>query len=336
MLLLLLPVWNGHSCPLPLTLTLMYGSLAHTPPSLPPPPCALHSPAPWCTKDAEREGVTRTRVTPSYSTHLTLVKASQMNADFSEFTFAYAVTDDLIHGHGMRITIAPVFPSLVEEGWSGGGYDLRLDRPGAPLFLQFKLSDRMVRGTASEAKEHLFTLPFYRMHLRARKHSIQHDLLLDLESHGEEVYYVAPAFDEKHELDAAYRAHQVWNRSFRLRPMEIGPLPTDDYHHIAFQYPGNWILRSPTEGKRGTSTSTEEIEKRLLRKISAPNAPTARSALESTDKNIRDVAASQKWTLTESEQEGLVGLEKDLRPLERAAYLARRFFDCQLFIASAR
>jgi len=56
------PVWNGHSCPLPLTLPLIYDLPVPTLPFVAQlsPSCALHSPALWCTKDAEREGVTVT------------------------------------------------------------------------------------------------------------------------------------------------------------------------------------------------------------------------------------------------------------------------------------
>jgi hypothetical protein len=72
----------------------------------------------------------------------------------------------------MSVTVAPVLPSLIEEGKVGGGYDLRLYRPGAPLFVQFKLADRMVRRNAAEVKAGWLTIPFNRMHLRARKRSL--------------------------------------------------------------------------------------------------------------------------------------------------------------------
>lgn len=63
-----------------------------------------------------------------------------MDPDFSEFSYGYCVTDDLINGRGMAVKAAPVFPSLIQEGKKDGGYDVRLERPGLPLFLQFKLA----------------------------------------------------------------------------------------------------------------------------------------------------------------------------------------------------
>jgi hypothetical protein len=72
---------------------------------------------------------------------------------FSEFSYGYCVTEDLAVGQNMPLTAAPVFPSLVQEGQSGVGYDVRFELPGIPLFLQFKLVDQMVRGNANEAKQ---------------------------------------------------------------------------------------------------------------------------------------------------------------------------------------
>lgn len=62
---------------------------------------------------------------------------------FSEFSYGYAVTEDIVRSSG-PLKAAPAFPSLQEEG-SRGGFDVKLDLPASPLFLQFKLSDCMVR-----------------------------------------------------------------------------------------------------------------------------------------------------------------------------------------------
>jgi hypothetical protein len=43
------------------------------------------------------------------------------------------------------LKVAPVFPSLIQEGRTGGGYDVLLE-PGFPLFLQFKISQYMARA----------------------------------------------------------------------------------------------------------------------------------------------------------------------------------------------
>lgn len=85
-----------------------------------------------------------------------------------------------------------------EEG-KKGGYDVGLPRRGAPPFLQFKRTEKMVRNKASHAGE--VGVPHYRMHLRPKRHSDQHELLLDLENQGHEVYYAAPRFHTSDELN---------------------------------------------------------------------------------------------------------------------------------------
>ncbi|PYP92242.1 MAG: hypothetical protein DMG65_04645 [Candidatus Angelobacter sp. Gp1-AA117] len=76
--------------------------------------------------------------------------------EFSEFSYGYCITEDLIIGDGTPLTAAPVFPSLIDKGQPGVGYDLKLNKPGTPLFLQFKLVHQMVRGNAKEAKKGTF------------------------------------------------------------------------------------------------------------------------------------------------------------------------------------
>ena len=152
---------------------------------------------------------------------------------FSEFTYGFALTNELI-----SVTPAlsvPIFPSLIEEG-RGAGYDVRLDLPGKPLFIQFKLS-RLMRGRrAIEFQNREFYAPFYRMSFRARARSRQHELLQTLEQQNSEgVYYVAPAFHMLAQLNNYFERRQVAVNSRRVRPSEV-PLPDDRTEHwLSFQ-----------------------------------------------------------------------------------------------------
>ncbi len=157
-----------------------------------------------------------------------------MKPEISEFSYGYALIDELINWHGTRLTAAPVFPSLYQEGQPGGGYDVMLQRPGIPLFLQFKLSHCMVRRTALEAIHGIFPPPFYRMHMRPKRLSNQHEMLLDLEKKGHEVYYSAPAFHTCQEFNDAYLSRQVKARSLWMKPSDIGSLLDNEDHHVAF------------------------------------------------------------------------------------------------------
>ena len=130
----------------------------------------------------------------------------------SEFSFGYALTEELASGALGQLIGAPIFPSLIQEGQPGGGYDLQLPLVGAPLFLQFKLSDCMVYRSANEWE--IFQRSYYRMHLRPARHSDQHALLRTLEASGEEVYYVAPYFHTTEELNTHYVRKKQLDKQF--------------------------------------------------------------------------------------------------------------------------
>lgn len=256
---------------------------------------------------------------------------------FSEFSFGYCITEDLIIGQGTPLTAAPVFPSLIQEGQPGYGYDVTLQRPGAPLFLQFKLVEQMVRGNAHEAKEGHFVTPFYRMHLRSRAISDQHDSLIALEAAGNEVFYVAPAFHTTVDLNAAYGDHQVWNRSFRIRPSQVGPLPDDKRHHVTFrEATGAWGFYSEDPSKKGRALNTTEIADSLSGQIKARGDRSLRDQVLELDFSLLSIVKQRNATRREKEQIDVHLLETNVPPLRRLAYLARQFFDCQMLFVTAR
>jgi hypothetical protein len=256
---------------------------------------------------------------------------------FSEFSYGYCLTEDLIVGQGMPLTAAPVFPSLIEEGQTGNGYDVRFDRPGVPLFLQFKLVHQMIRGTANEAKKGHFQPPFYRMHLRSRHLSDQHESLLSLEDAGNEVFYAAPSFHTRSELNAFYTQRSVWNQSFKIQPSSIGSLPDDKAHHITFQQPGDtWRFYSEEPSKEGRAPSTDEINGILTRKIAERGKRGLREHLPELDASIQRILEERNFGRRQRDRVDVHQLREMVDPLRRVAYLARQFFDCQLLYVSVR
>lgn len=258
-----------------------------------------------------------------------------MKPDISEFSYGYALTDELIHWHGTSITAAPVFPSLYDEGQKGGGYDLKLDRGGIPLFLQFKLADCMVRATAGEVQKGHFTCPFYRMHLRPTRHSNQHEMLLDLENQGNEVYYSAPAFHELDDLNAAYLNHQVMQRSIWMRPSVIGPLPNDRDHHVAFQVPGFCMVCSeprkidePSDFETFAQRIESDFKQRRKFALSENRLSELAETLYTIGQRRKEISAEQKGAARRDLQ--------SRRPLERVAFYACMFFGLQLFVVVER
>ncbi len=258
-----------------------------------------------------------------------------MKPNISEFSYGYALTDELIHWHGVALTAAPVFPSLYQEGQTGGGYDLMLQRPGLPLFLQFKLADCMVRANAQEIRDGHFTAPFFRMHLRPSRHSDQHEMLLDLENAGNEVYYCAPAFQHPEDLNDAYLNHQVRERSIWLRPLDIGALPDDEDHHVAFTVPGVHRFCSKNsriiESKGDFYEFFKNIDKGFKEKsewaLNRDNLSKVALDIKNIAQKRRDISYVAKETTAR---------QLEMRhPLEQIAVYSQVFLDCQLFLVRA-
>lgn len=217
------------------------------------------------------------------------------------------------------------------------GYDVKLNKPGTPLFLQFKLVHQMVRGTANEAKKSHFTEPFYRMHLRCSKISDQHASLLSLEQAGNDVFYCAPAFHTVANLDSAYTEREIWNRSFRIRPGQIGPLPDDKQHHVTFQtVTGNWRFYSEESSRSAHGQSTEAIFTYLQTRIGERGKRNLREQVDELDHELIDVVKQRNEKRSERERINVQKLAQDPNPVRRIAYIARQFFDCQLMFVTLK
>lgn len=252
------------------------------------------------------------------------------NPYFSEFSYGYAVTEDLISGRGSGVTVAPVFPSLVEEGQVG--FDVLINQNGIPLFIQFKLAHRMERNSAAEAKSGYFVAPFYRMYLRCSPESDQHALLLALESAGERVLYTAPAFHLASELNEAYRLRQVWNRSFQVKPSEIGVLPPGP-HHVSFQKPGAWYAFSSEPRRSGKAQESSVVVAEIESALESGLVGSLEHHIRGLDAKMVKIFGELKGAMPAWEGVNVQALEVGLTPLQRVSYLARSFFDCQFFVA---
>ena len=147
-----------------------------------------------------------------------------MKPDMSEFSFGYAVTSEVMDRYALSSFGAPQFPSLQQEGKTGG-YDVAL--PGIAVFLQFKLSEELTRRSALDYQ--MLGLPYYRFSIRAGKHSKQHTLLSALEATGAYVFYVAPCFRTMADLSSHYRQQTVMQNCCAARPSAL--VITDDLEH---------------------------------------------------------------------------------------------------------
>ncbi|WP_084420198.1 hypothetical protein [Henriciella litoralis] len=193
-----------------------------------------------------------------------------MAPDISEFSYGFALTNELVDRYG-DLRFAPIFPSLLEEGKPGGGYDLQIGGPTFPIFVQFKLSHKMMTRRAKEISRYKLPIipPFFRFSIMDSRHSKQHEMLLSLENAGNEVFYAAPRFHTHEELNAAFNKNSVSADSTFVRPSTIGHL-TPGSHTCAIDHSTIHICSEPFSAE-GLSVQdlrnsiTGKLDENLLR-----------------------------------------------------------------------
>lgn len=248
-----------------------------------------------------------------------------MQPDFSETSYAFALMSELADWPNQPLMAAPVFPSLQEEG--NLGYDAMINRGGMPMFLQFKLSEVMVKRSAMEVRRRFISHPpFYRMKLHSRAKSRQHELLLNLEWRCGNVFYAAPEFHTQNDLNQAYINRTVSQQSRFTAPREIGGFTDDEPHHIAFErgVPG-FVFCSEPESKEG-SMNGDGLASIILERFS----PLYGSTLAG---HLREIVAHLIRDLTKG---GLIGqrrfaqMVERLTPLEFISHVVRTYYGAEM------
>ena len=257
-----------------------------------------------------------------------------MEPTFSEFSYGYALTQELASGKFGSLIAAPVFPSLVREGQAGGGYDIYLPFAGVPLFLQFKLSHYLHRSNSLEWGQYFS--PYYRMYLRPLRYSDQHNLLVDLEKAGNQVYYVAPEFHTVEELNDAYVSRNVYYRSAFFTPVDIGILPTIDRHYLTFNSSNtDAFLWSREPKKLKQLHSSKDFENMLMKHVGEKSSKIDNLTFEHLTDGMVEILDNRAMKTDRLKQFQLQIKSQKERIRETsnfAAYLARLFFDAELFV----
>lgn len=173
-----------------------------------------------------------------------LRREANLTPEISEFSYGFALTNEIVGWS--PITAAPIFPSLIEEGKAGGGYDVKLEFPAVALYLQFKRADCMKRRSAREIKKDRLpiSIPFFRFKITETGKSDQHELLLALDDGTSPVFYAAPRFHELSEINNAWLNNTVATESIFVAPSEIGTLDAKS-HHVAYDDTNAWLCSEP-------------------------------------------------------------------------------------------
>ena len=175
------------------------------------------------------------------------------------------------------------------------------------------------------------------MHLRPQGISDQHESLLSLEQAGNDVFYVAPGFHTTADLNTSYATRRVWDRSFRVRPSLIGPLPDDEAHHVAFKVSnGVWRFYSEIPSKEGHAPDTEEIARFLRERIAERGKRNLREQIPELDAVLVELVNTRNIQRHDRDRMEIGELGKQIDPIRRVAYIARQFFDCQLLFVTLK
>lgn len=252
-----------------------------------------------------------------------------MISEFSEFAYGYAVTEELIHRYGIVLCGAPYFPTAREEG-RRLGYDLRLDSPSMPLFIQFKRTDGMVRRSANEIKDGLFQdPPIYRMKITPRNLSEQHSLLIELNKKEALVFYVAPRFHEWAEFNDYFMNQKVLQHSAFIYPLSIGEMYDDNQHHVAFGPSGRtgYLFSEPYE--IDSILGSDDIYSALRQ--GRGEAFGLDSAIDASigfmESIVKEYGILTEFPYTDSREDVVI------RKFRKASFLARHYFQLHYMIA---
>jgi|ERR1035437_161956 hypothetical protein len=236
------------------------------------------------------------------------------HSTFSEFSYGYALTDSIMRSGLPCTATAPVFPSLIAEGTSGGGYDVQIPSYPVPIFLQFKIPQVVRRRSIKMPPG--FTKPYLRMHLRTKRPN-QHRLLLDLEASGKLVAYATPDFWRTAELDAYFTAREVHLRTRYFAPSDIGSL-NDKAHSVAY-CTGNstsWLFSEPH--KLDAKYDSEEFGGRISAAVRKARKQEPLNFLRGLSAIIQELTQSKRRA--ESSAAPSVGTEPQKSPIHEGEY----------------
>lgn len=192
-----------------------------------------------------------------------------MKLGYTEFSYGYGFTENLIRSSAQSPTGAPYFPNLVQEATLG--FDVRIDLPACPLFFQFKLPELMVRETAKEILQHNLPLAcnFFRMPLMRTDLSDQHNLLMQLEhTNAGLVFYASPVMEDIDAFSDAYNVAEIHRQSAFFSPLDIGPLPSGK--HVVSYMANSLVAWRCSEPKEVKALPFEKLLPRLTETFADP------------------------------------------------------------------
>ena len=172
------------------------------------------------------------------------------------------------------------------------------------------------------------------MYLRPRNHSDQHQLLIDLETLGESVFYIAPEFHLPSELNSFYQSKTVVRNSTAFSPSDIGPLADDDQHYVVFERGttvGYFCSDNPVEVKK---TSIKDGIRQLVKSSNTQPRMMGEDGLRAIAEHMLDTLGRREKGIQKPVVKALRTLLSNRPSVEAVGYISRTFFDAELLILS--
>ena len=280
-----------------------------------------------------------------------------MKANFSEFSYGFSFTENLMKNSTVRPGAAPVFLCPFDE--KKFGYDVKIDLAGVPVFFQFKRSERMIRDNAREIKHNYLSrsyAPYYRISLHKDNSYGQHLNLINLESKNPGlVYYVAPEFHRRRKLNKFFLGSNVPKRSAWFSPNNIGHLSGNAIHTVCFK-PNKKYAYLCSEPKRVKKHSYNEVIELINKKLD--NEKTPKAFLERTLPDTKQIfsgtltkskvfdserefnnyyeKALSSFRSVDDDDESTLEVYKLMPHIQVLRSIARKYFESELFFAQPR
>lgn len=191
---------------------------------------------------------------------------TQRHADFNESTFGTQLTAQIQNWLILQgdFKTAAIQPTLAEE--ADYGYDVKFPAKWGILYLQYKMPQFLRGNNASEYR--YYNGSYFRFPVktdRTQNGKIQHNVLCDLESRGQEVFYAAPCFLTGDELTAYVLSDEMCENSVFPRPSQLGLVAEKSLHRYA--YTGERDIRAFSQPGPEFTAGVETLATSLRQKI---------------------------------------------------------------------
>jgi hypothetical protein len=189
-----------------------------------------------------------------------------MRPEFTEKEFETAFTMQFIEKNQPSLDGYPELPNTKEEGELGydAAFHLIMNQLHYSIFFQYKISNYISSKQKQNSEFYtFFSGPFYYFKIRQRPQSNQHNLLCNLTTSGEGVYYVAPKFHKRLIFIDGFQKKTIINKSIFFSPSDIGEINDNIAHKIGYNLEGT-IGGFKSDIKEVKSTSDiENIKKEM-------------------------------------------------------------------------